>query len=131
MCSSDLTINGVPVKSDDLMILACDKILKPTEANQDVVKKQLLGGYVSSQNFFISWLEEQAKAGNIAVTADNNWSVKLPENYVFLTEGSEEATQFLTQESWYVNTISVEGGGSYYCGNFKPSTDIFSNFVGK
>ncbi len=120
---TSLTINGVPVKSDDLMILACDKILKPTEANQDVVKKQLLGGYVSSQNFFISWLEEQAKAGNIAVTADNNWSVKLPENYVFLTEGSEEATQFLTQESWYVNTISVEGGGSYYCGNFKPSTD--------
>ncbi len=121
---TSLTINGVPVKPDDTMILACDKILKPTEANQDIVKKQLLGGYVSSQNFFISWLEERAKAGNIAVTADNNWSVKLPENYVFLTEGTEEASQFLAQESWYVNTLSVDGGSKYYCGNFRPSIDM-------
>lgn len=122
----NVTINGVPVKDTDKLLLSCDRIINPTDSNKSFVpSSQLIGGYVSSQNFFASWLEECAKTGEISMAADHNWSLKLPPDYVFLANSSIAGEKYAPQEDWYVSKYISNGDTSYYMGIFRNTEDTY------
>ena len=118
-----LKINGEPVRDSDKIVLATDKILKPTAANKAITEKQLRGGYINAQDTFADILSEMNKTGMIAVQRDNNWKVNYPFGYSFLMMADMPAEKYAAEESWIDSRFVSDGTKMYYSGTYKTLAD--------
>ena len=75
--------------------------------------------YVNGKDVVLEYLEEQARFGPIAVTADNNWSFRDSEGYEFAFGTDSVALEYGKGQDWYYKHVSgLRNGLQFFWGKY-------------
>lgn len=112
----NVTRNGKAVEDVDEFILVTDKITPgiQAQANEGITSQVVSKSHVILQDIVQQYLAQKALLGNLKVTVNHNWNLKLPYNYKYLLvsgTGSEE--EFLEQE-WCEGLYGNLSDTNYY-----------------
>jgi 2',3'-cyclic-nucleotide 2'-phosphodiesterase/3'-nucleotidase len=112
---------GKEVTDDMELLIATNKITKPTEANKGVENQAVLKGYVRSQSILGKYINQLSTSGSIIPHVDNNWSLVLPNSYQFIVKTPNYANTLFEKTPWYVKQLSQKDGYRYYAASY-PNT---------
>lgn len=111
---SNVRYQGKEVTDDMELLIATNKITKPTVANQGVEEQVVLKGFVRSQSVLGKYIEQLALSGNIMPQVDYNWKLKLPKNYQFIIKVPYYAGTLFEETPWYVKYLTQKDEYRYY-----------------
>ena len=92
------------------LLIATNKITKPTEANQGVDKQTVLKGFIRSQAVLGKYIRQLSFSGSILPQVDYNWRLILPKNYQFIVKAILCSSLFVETElyvSIYYRRINI------------------------
>ncbi len=100
---TEVTRNGVPVTDDQIFVLVTDKItpILRTEANEGITDTIISKSHVILQDIVQRYLAEKALIGDIDVTVNRNWKLKLPNQYKFMFISGVGSEQESETKKWY------------------------------
>lgn len=105
---------GNEVTDDMKLLIATNKITKPTSANKGVENQTVLKGYVRSQSVLGKYINQLSVSGSIMPQVDYNWSLMLPRNYKFIVKIPNYANTLFEETPWYVKPLQQNSGYRYY-----------------
>ncbi|MBO5198380.1 MAG: 5'-nucleotidase C-terminal domain-containing protein [Lachnospiraceae bacterium] len=128
---SNIMVNGQAVTDDMEFIIVTNRITKPKDATAWADTQLVYGGYNRSQVIVADYIQLLAKSGSVSVTPDNNWRLKLPENYRFLVSASARAVEYAANDSWNQGFLLAAGEYDYYKGaiSYSQSDTVGPNIV--
>ena len=115
---SNVTYNGKKVTDDMEFLIATNKITKPTEANKGVENQSVLRGFNRSQSILGKYISQLAKSGSILPQVDNNWRLKLPNNYQFIVKLPYYGAELFEETPWYKEFLLQKNQYRYYVATY-------------
>ena len=113
---TSLTINGQPVQDDQELLVCANRVTESGEAEalEGIRDTAVMNDYIVGQTVMDSYLTDLGKAGTIAIEADQNWTLKAPEDDRFLVKAPKAARSLAQKRSWYQKRIDTLDGFDYY-----------------
>lgn len=111
---SNVRYQGKEVTDDMVLLLATNKITKPTTANKGVENQVVLKGFVRSQSVLGAYVKQLALSGSIVPQVDYNWKLKLPGDYQFIVKVPSYAGELFEGTRWYVKYLAEKDNYKYY-----------------
>ena len=120
---SNVTYQGKEVTDDMELLIATNKITKPTMANQGVETQTVLKGFVRGQSVLGRYINQLSESGSILPQIDYNWSVALPRDYKFIVKVPYYASALFEETPWYVNKLLQKSQYLYYTASQPAKTE--------
>jgi 2',3'-cyclic-nucleotide 2'-phosphodiesterase/3'-nucleotidase len=111
---SNIYYQGKEVTDDMELLIATNKITKPTTANKGIENQSVLRGFVRSQSVLARYISQLSKSGSILPQVDNNWRLILPNNYQFIVKVPYYAKNLFEETPWFQTYLTQKEGYSYY-----------------
>lgn len=118
---SDVYYQGKEVTDDMELLIATNKITRPTMANKGVDEQVVLKGFVRSQSILSKYIEQLATSGSIMPQVDYNWNVDMPNNYQFIVKVPYYAGTLLEDTPWYEKYLTQKDQYKYYTASYPTS----------
>ncbi|TAH64838.1 MAG: hypothetical protein EWM47_11840, partial [Anaerolineaceae bacterium] len=109
---------GKEVTDDMELLIATNKITKPTAANQGIENQSVLRGFVRSQAILARYIKQLSESGSIMPQVDYNWRLILPRNYQFIIKVPSYTNDLFEKTQWYQKRLTQHGGYSYYAATY-------------
>lgn len=110
--------NGTEVQDNTMMLIATNKITKPTEANKGIEKQAVLSGFIRSQSILGKYIEQIAASGEMIPQLDYNWRVSFPGGYQFLVKAPHYADELIKASPWYLSSLIEKDNYKYYIASY-------------
>lgn len=118
-----LNCNGIPIKDEQIFILATDKIMQPKEANAKINEQAIAKGYRQSQTILKTYLEQLDSVGAITLPNDYNWNIRLPKETTVVVKVSQLAREMAKEKAWLIRRVGAKEGYDYYLGKIKEQEE--------
>lgn len=115
---SNVRYQGKEVTDDMELLIATNKITKPTEANQGVDKQTVLKGFIRSQAVLGKYIRQLSFSGSILPQVDYNWRLILPQNYQFIVKAPYYADSLFVETELYVKHLLQKDQYRYYVATY-------------
>ena len=115
---SKVYYQGKEVTDDMELLIATNKITKPTQANKGVEEQVVLKGFVRSQSVLSKYIKQLVVSGSIMPQVDYNWKLKLPKNYKFIIKVPYYADTLFEETPWYEEYLLQENKYKYYTASY-------------
>ena len=115
---SNVRYQGKEVTDDMELLIATNKITKPTEANQGVDKQTVLKGFIRSQAVLGKYIKQLSFSGSILPQVDYNWRLILPKNYQFIVKAPYYADSLFVETELYVKHLLQKDQYRYYVATY-------------
>ena len=122
---SNVYYQGKEVTDDMELLIATNKITRPTAANQGIENQSVLRGFIRSQAILANYIRQLSKSGTIMPQVDHNWKLLLPGNYQFIVRVPYYAKDLFEETSWYRTYLTQKDGYRYYAAGYQ--TDLKDN----
>ena len=114
---------GKIVTDDMELLIATNKITKPTEANKDIENQSVLRGFVRSQSVLGKYISQLSKIGSVLPQDDHNWKLILPNNYQFIVKIPYYAGDLFEETTWYKQQIDQKNMYRYYVASYTSNSE--------
>lgn len=118
---SNVTYQGKDVTDDMELLIATNKITKPTEANKGVESQAIIKGFVRSQSILGKYIKELSASESIIPQVDYNWKLNLPTGYKFIVKLPYYAGTLFEDTPWYEEQLIQKGEYKYYTASYNAS----------
>lgn len=119
---TNIYYQGNEVTEDMKLLVATNKITKPTQANRGVEDQYVLRGFVRSQSILSKYIRQLSESGSIMPQVDYNWRLKLPKDYQFIVKMPYYAEDIFKETPWYVDRLKQSEQYRYYLASYPTST---------
>lgn len=119
---TNIYYQGKEVTDDMELLIATNKITKPTDANKDVEKQSILRGFVRSQSVLGKYISQLSNSGSIMPQVDYNWNLLLPKNYEFIVKVPYHTGELFEETPWYRQYLVQKNMYRYYIAGYQ--TDL-------
>lgn len=127
---SNIYYQGKEVTDDMELLIATNKITKPTEANEGVENQSVLRGFTRSQSVLGKYIKQLSKSGSIMPQVDYNWKLKLPSDYQFIVKIPYYVEDLFMETPWYVERLEQHEQFRYYAASYPTaSMDIMAPHI--
>jgi len=120
---SNVRYQGREVTDDMELLIATNKITKPTVANKGVDGQVVLKGFVRSQSILGDYVKQLSASGSIIPQVDYNWKLKLPESYKFIIKVPYYAGDIFEGTPWYVSYLTQKDQYKYYIASYPRESE--------
>lgn len=119
---SNVYYQGTEVTDDMVLLIATNKITKPTDANRGVENQTVLKGFIRSQSVLANYIRYLSKSGSIMPQVDNNWKLILPDNYRFIVRIPYHAADIFTETARYREFLTQKNGYGYFVAGYQTGS---------
>lgn len=114
-----ITYNGKEVTDETKLIIATNKITKPTVANRGVENQAIYKSFNRSQTVLADYVRHLSGSGSIIPQVDYNWKLDVPYDYQFITKAPYYGHDLMTKSPWYEKYLTEKEQYRYYIGSYK------------
>lgn len=119
---SNVYYQGKEVTDDMKLLIATNKITKPSEANKGIENQSVLRGFIRSQSILGKYISQLSKSGSIMPQIDYNWKLKLPRDYQFIVKLPYHASDLFEETQWYSRFLIQKDQYRYFVADYSIST---------
>lgn len=110
-----MTYNGNEITDDQRFVLCTEKISSAYNPVTADIQNQVIGkSHDITQNVIRDYLTDKALLGKISVQTDQNWTLRLPDNYQFIISSGANSESYFADSKWDTSVYSTLGEGRYY-----------------
>jgi 2',3'-cyclic-nucleotide 2'-phosphodiesterase/3'-nucleotidase len=111
---SNVYYQGKEVTDDMELLIATNKITKPTDANKGVENQTVLKGFVRGQSVLGKYIRQLSESGSIMPHVDYNWRIKLTSDYQFIIKVPYYSKNQFEATKWYKKQLLQKDQYIYY-----------------
>lgn len=115
---SNVRYQGKAITNDMILLIATNKITKPTGANKGVENQAVLKGFVRSQTVLGKYIRQLSESGSIVPQVDNNWKLILPRNYQFIVKVPYYTKELFESTRYFVKQLKQRNQYLYYAASY-------------
>ncbi|MDF2544518.1 MAG: hypothetical protein K0S47_4236 [Herbinix sp.] len=119
---TSVTYNGAEVTDSTKLIIACNKITQPQDANRGVEKQVALNGFVRTQSVLSKYINLLHKSGSIVPVIDDNWNVVLPTGYQFIAKAPFYGKDLVQKNDWFIKFLKEDKQYQYFTASYKQKS---------
>lgn len=116
---ANIYYQGNEVTDDTELLIATNKITKPTTANQGIENQSVLKGFIRSQAILARYISQLSKSGSILPQVDYNWRLKLPSNYQFIVRVPYYTEELFEKTPWFQTRLKRANDYTYYTASYQ------------